>query len=96
VVTVMPDRSWQMAALCRGNHSYLFFPPSTQERKEERERRELKAHAICMVCPVRVDCLDFAVEINESYGIWGGLTEVERRPLMARRKLERERATSRA
>ena len=43
---------WQSAALCRGNHSHLFFPPSTFERKDERERREIRAKAICQVCPV--------------------------------------------
>jgi len=79
------DRSWQMKGLCRGNHSYLFFPPSTVERKEERERREVKAKAICMVCPVKVDCLEFALEIKEPYGIWGALTETERRQTVARR-----------
>ena len=79
------DRSWQMKGLCRGNHSYLFFPPSHAERKEERERREHKAKAICSVCPVKVECLDFAIEIREPYGIWGGYTETERRQLAARR-----------
>jgi WhiB family redox-sensing transcriptional regulator len=79
------DRTWQMKGLCRGNHSYLFFPPSTVERKDERERREIKAKAICSVCPVKDDCLEFAVEIKEPYGIWGGLTETERRQIIARR-----------
>ena len=79
------DRSWQMKGLCRGNHSYLFFPPSTVERKDDRERREIKAKAICSVCPVKDDCLEFAVEIKEPYGIWGGLTETERRQVIARR-----------
>ena len=79
------DRSWQMKGLCRGNHSYLFFPPSTVERKDDRERREIKAKAICSVCPVKADCLEFAVEIKEPYGIWGGLTETERRQVIARR-----------
>lgn len=79
------DRSWQMKGLCRGNHSYLFFPPSTVERKDDRERREIKAKAICSVCPVKEDCLEFAVEIKEPYGIWGGLTETERRQVIARR-----------
>lgn len=79
------DRSWQMKGLCRGNHSYLFFPPSTVERKDDRERREIKAKAICSVCPVKGDCLEFAVEIKEPYGIWGGLTETERRQVIARR-----------
>lgn len=79
------DRSWQVKGLCRGNHSYLFFPPSNVERKEERERREHKAKAICGVCPVQDDCLEFAIEIREPYGIWGGLTETERRQVVARR-----------
>jgi WhiB family redox-sensing transcriptional regulator len=79
------DRSWQMKGLCRGNHSYLFFPPSTVERKEERERREKKAKAICQVCPVMTECLEFALEIREPYGIWGGLTETERRQVLTRR-----------
>ena len=79
------DRTWQMKGLCRGNHSYLFFPPSTVERKDERERREIKAKAICSVCPVKEDCLEFALEIKEPYGIWGGLTETERRQVLARR-----------
>jgi WhiB family transcriptional regulator, redox-sensing transcriptional regulator len=70
---------WQLNALCRGNHAYLFFPPSTFERKEERERREVKAKAICGVCPVRECCYQHALAIREPFGIWGGLTEVERR-----------------
>lgn len=70
---------WQLDALCRGNHAYLFFPPSTFERKEERERREMKAKAICGVCPVQDPCTQHAVSIREPFGIWGGLTEGERR-----------------
>lgn len=77
--------SWQLRALCRGNHSHLFFPPSTFERKEERERREARAKAICSVCPVQEACLDYAVEIREPYGIWGGLTETERRQVITER-----------
>jgi WhiB family transcriptional regulator, redox-sensing transcriptional regulator len=83
------DRSWQMTGLCRGNHSYLFFPPSAAERKEDRERREIKAKAICSVCPVQEACLEFAVEIREPYGIWGGLTETERRQVISRRTAAR-------
>lgn len=78
------DRSWQPVALCRGNHSHLFFPPSTTERKEERERREIRAKSICDVCPVQGSCLNYAMEIREPYGIWGGLTESERRQVFAR------------
>jgi WhiB family redox-sensing transcriptional regulator len=73
--------AWQGRGLCRGNHSHLFFPPSTFERKDERERRELRARAICRVCPVQNECLDYAMRIREPYGIWGGFTETERREL---------------
>lgn len=74
-----PDRSWQPVALCSGNHSHLFFPPSAQERKDERQRRETRAKAVCQVCPVVSDCRTYALQIREPYGIWGGLTETERR-----------------
>lgn len=77
------DRTWQPVALCSGNHSHLFFPPSTSERKDERERRETRAKSICQICPVKKPCLDYATEIREPYGIWGGLTEAERRQLIA-------------
>lgn len=73
------DRSWQPVALCRGSHSHLFFPPTSAERKDERERREMRAKSICKVCPVNAECLQYALEIREPYGIWGGLTETERR-----------------
>ncbi len=78
-----PSSDWQLRALCRGNHSHLFFPPSTFERKEERERREVRAKAICQVCPVRGECMEYAMGIREPFGIWGGLTENERRELVA-------------
>lgn len=62
----------------------MFFPPSTFERKEDKERREVSAKAICANCCVRGDCLDYAIRIRESHGIWGGLNEGERRVIMAR------------
>ncbi len=74
---------WQLRALCRGNHAHLFFPPSTFERKDERERREERAKAICQVCPVVDPCATYAISIREPFGIWGGLTELERRELSA-------------
>ena len=81
-MTVAPSRDWQADGLCRGNQAHLFFPPSTIERKDERERRETKARAICAVCPVRRECTDYAMEIREPYGIWGGLNESERKELL--------------
>ena len=73
---------WQYRAACRGPHSTIFFPPSRLERRPDKRRREQRAKEICANCAVRLDCLNYAVEIREQHGIWGGLTEKERRPLL--------------
>ena len=78
----MTERTWQLRAACRGPESVLFFPPTSPERKDERDAREAKAKAICHECPVRDACLDYALSIREPHGIWGGLTEAERRLLV--------------
>ena len=76
------DELWQYQAACRGPHSSIFFPPSRLERRPDKRRREQRAKEICAECPVRTDCLSYAVRIREQHGIWGGLTEKERRPLL--------------
>lgn len=76
---------WQLRAACRGPDTWLFFPPSHAERKDEREQREERAKTICGRCPVKVDCLEYALRHREPYGIWGGLTESERAAVLARR-----------
>ena len=79
------DDLWQQKAACRGPHSAIFFPPAQFERKDEKEEREIRAKAICATCAVRQPCLDFAIRIREPHGIWGGLNELERKQVMARR-----------
>lgn len=74
--------TWHLRAACRGPESALFFPPSTPERRDDREARETHAKHICTQCGVRDDCLDFALRVHEPHGIWGGLTEAERRTLV--------------
>ena len=76
---------WQDKAACRGPQARVFFPPSHLERKDEREARETRAKAICAQCPVRRPCLEYAVEIREPHGIWGGLNELERKAVIASR-----------
>ena len=49
--------TWQYNALCRQHSSNLFFPPTTFEKKEDREKREAKAKAVCNGCTVKVNCL---------------------------------------
>ncbi len=75
------QETWQREALCRGDQRRYFFPPASSERRDERERRERQAKALCQRCPVREACLDFAMSANEPFGIWGGLNELERRHL---------------
>ena len=76
------DDAWQLKAACRGPQAALFFPPSHFERKDDKEDRERQAKAICATCSVRQPCLEYAVRIREPHGIWGGLNEAERRPMI--------------
>ena len=82
-----PDETpqWQFRAACRGEDAALFFAPGYFERREEKNRREAKAKAICARCPVRVDCLEYALGIREGHGVWGGLNEMERRAILRER-----------
>src|SRR5580693_6296174 len=72
-----PNWGWQDAAACRGEDLLLFFGPDG-ERQPEREIRERKAKGVCAACPVRLECLNYAVSRPEKYGTWGGLNEDER------------------
>lgn len=63
--------SWRIYAACLGINSDIFFP--------EPYELPAPAKAICRVCPVTAECLTYALAGPEHYGIWGGLTERERR-----------------
>ncbi len=73
---------WSDAAACRGSEGSLFFSPEVSERKEDRHEREFLAKRLCSECSVRGECLEAALERHETYGIWGGLNELERRALL--------------
>ena len=68
---------WQLASLCRGVDSSIFFHPDG-ERGLARAKREARAKALCAQCPVLDQCRAHAVAVNEPYGIWGGMSESER------------------
>ena len=78
------DRPWLRAAACRGREqSRAFYPPMHHESREERAAREQRAKAICLDCAVQTACLEYALGTREPFGIWGGLTEFERKSMLA-------------
>lgn len=81
-MSVRTLHTWRARAACRGPETALFFPPSNVERREDRQLREARAKAICRECPVRRECLEHALSVGETHGIWGGLNEAERRGLL--------------
>ncbi|MCA1692194.1 MAG: WhiB family transcriptional regulator [Actinobacteria bacterium] len=70
--------AWRDDAACRGLDPDVFFPASDDEAGV--------AKAVCETCPVREECLEYALETRQEDGIWGGLTETERRRLRRRRR----------
>jgi len=66
-----PD--WQERALCAQTDPEAFFPEKGGSTRE--------AKRICSGCEVRAECLDYALAHDERFGIWGGLSERERRRL---------------
>ena len=71
--------NWFASAACAGEMGQRFYPPVRAERRSIRNAREASAKAVCASCPVRQDCLEMAIANNERYGIWGGMTDLERR-----------------
>jgi len=72
--------AWQQQGACRGLDPNLFFPERGESVKE--------AKAVCAPCPVRAECLDYALENHEALGISGGLSGRERRKLGRTRRLK--------
>lgn len=75
---------WLDLAACQGMHVGLFFAPAV-ELPSQRRAREVAAKAVCAVCPVRAACLEDAMQRRERYGIWGGLSSLERKAVRRRR-----------
>jgi WhiB family transcriptional regulator, redox-sensing transcriptional regulator len=70
------EQSWQERALCAQTDPEAFFPEKGGSTRE--------AKRICTGCEVRAECLEYALEHDERFGIWGGLSERERRRLKRR------------
>jgi WhiB family redox-sensing transcriptional regulator len=82
---------WRHQAQCKDEDPELFFPvgnagPALLQTEE--------AKAVCRRCPVMDHCLQWALETGQEAGVWGGLSEDERRSM--RRRAARRRAANRA
>ncbi len=76
------DYDWRDDALCRDTDPALFFPVGTTGNALVQIDH---AKATCGECSAAKDCLDFALDTNQDSGIWGGLTEEERRVIRRKR-----------
>ncbi|HEY0689297.1 MAG TPA: WhiB family transcriptional regulator [Kribbella sp.] len=70
------EPSWQERALCAQTDPEAFFPEKGGSTRE--------AKKVCLGCGVRGECLEYALQNDERFGIWGGLSERERRKLKKR------------
>ena len=80
------DRAWRNKANCLGVDPDLFFP--------ERGVSTREAKAVCQGCVVRKECLEYALVNGEKFGIWGGMSERERRRIRRARAAERRAAAA--
>jgi WhiB family redox-sensing transcriptional regulator len=74
------SRAFMDLGSCRGLDPDLFFP--------DRGSTVVPAKAVCTDCIVRDECLDYALDNNERFGVWGGTSERERRRLRRTRRQE--------
>ncbi|NNF70223.1 MAG: WhiB family transcriptional regulator [Acidimicrobiia bacterium] len=75
-VPITEERPWLVFGACRQGDADVFFPDSKSQ--------EAEALRICATCPVRDECFAYAIEARETYGVWGGTTEKQRRRLLRR------------
>lgn len=67
------EEPWILEAACRGTNPNLFFPPRGSNTQMT------NAKQICSTCPVRPECLQYALDNHCTHGVWGGTSERERR-----------------
>ena len=76
-----PKRPWIRHAICVGlglnDGPNPFFP--TREGERIGLTADAEAKALCRTCPVRVECLEYAIAQGEEWGVWGGTGETHRR-----------------
>src|SRR4051812_49137990 len=88
IETEVEVHAWQDYANCLGVDPDLFFPERGASTREAKE--------VCRGCVVREECLEYALSNGEKFGIWGGMSERERRRIRRQRALARAAATASA
>jgi WhiB family transcriptional regulator, redox-sensing transcriptional regulator len=73
-----PDLEWLDGALCAQTDPEIFFPEMGVTSRD--------AKRVCMACEVRAQCLEYALDRGITHGVFGGLSERQRRPLLAARR----------
>jgi WhiB family redox-sensing transcriptional regulator len=73
----VPDEDWKPRSACLDADPAIFYP--TKTGRSSANSSTTQAKAICRACPVREECLEYALRHREKFGIWGGLSERERR-----------------
>jgi WhiB family redox-sensing transcriptional regulator len=68
--------TWAVDALCKGKPQEWWYPENFNSAPNRKNVARAKLH--CQVCPVKKQCLEYAMEHNEEHGVWGGLTPTER------------------
>lgn len=75
------DTEWQ-GARCRGIDPNIFFTPDGKVSSLQKAKLIYRAKQICKDCPLRQRCLSLSIDNHEEFGVWGGMSEKDRRSLM--------------
>ena len=72
------EKTWMLNARCRGTDPETFFPSDGSSSRA--------AQRLCVECPVRAECLEYALVNRIEQGVWGGASQRERRRMLSRRR----------
>ena len=73
------EHVWMLDGHCRGKEPSFFFPSDGVGVEHARK--------VCAGCPVKLECLEYALQYRIEHGVWGGASERERRRILRRRRL---------
>lgn len=82
---LLDNYEWQYKGECNKHNPETFFLPYNARMSEKTALIKV-AKDICAQCPVIAECLSYALDTEQEFGVWGGLSEDERRRILLRRK----------